>query len=341
MSVTPRLMALLLLFSAADAGLAQEPATVVQGDPVDVRIALIELRGVGPGGGPLLELRPDDLQVEVEGKAVAIEAIELLSSLAPPPEPGAPLVPLPDLPRPKLVIFLVQADLNGLRLSGHRAFLGSVESLLEVLGPGDQAGVLAFGSSLALELDLTDNRDQIASALRRGARLEPSQGPLDRNGPLARRLDPHAASRVVSPEQALEQIAMALVDRDEEIVVVLLGWGLGRYGSDGVKMNPSWPRAKAALGRIDAPLFIVDITDADFHSLEVALQEGARATGGAYLRAKDFPEGVAKRLANALRTTVQVWVRVPADTPDGAPVSVQLRERAGTLMETPRRLGGG
>lgn len=339
MITTPLITSLLLVTAAATAQ-AQEPATVVEGEAVDVRLALIELRGVGPGGGPILELRPEDLRVEVEGRAVPVEAIEILSSLETEPEPGAPLVPLPDLPRPKLVIFLVQSDLNGFRSSGHRAFLGSVESLLEVLGPGDQAGVFAFGSSLALELDLTDDRDQIASALRRGARLEPSQGPPDRHGPLARRLDPQAASRVVSPEQALEQIAVTLVDRDEEIVVVLLGWGLGRYGSDGVKMNPSWPRAKAALGRIDAPLFIVDISDADFHSLEVALQEGARATGGAYLRAKDFPEGVAKRLANALRTTVQVWLRVPADTPDGAPVTVALRERAGTLLETPRRLGG-
>lgn len=326
----------------ADAASAQEPLETITGGTVEVRIAAIDLHAIDRTGSALTALEADQVEIEVDGRRAVIDAIEIATwSSERPLDAATPILqPLPDPPPPKTLIFFVQASLEPLRLRGQRAVLANMEELLAALLPGDRAAVFAFGSHLDLEQDLTGDRATLASALRRASRLEKARAaPRDRRGWLTRRLDRAAMDDVVSPEQALELIALALTDRGEEVVFVMLGWGLGIHGSDGVRMTPSWPRARDALLRIGASLLVVDVSDADWHSLEVGLQAGARETGGAYLRAKDFPRGVVKRLAAALTTRIRVWVRVPAATADDAPVRVELDGRVGTLLTAPRRLG--
>ncbi|HET8648095.1 MAG TPA: hypothetical protein VFO85_21545, partial [Vicinamibacteria bacterium] len=58
--------------------------------------------------------------------------------------------------------------------------------------------------------------------------------------------------------------------------------------------------ARAALARAGVSVFTLDLTDADYHSLELGLQQVAEDTGGTYARTHLFPRAAMQRLEAAL-----------------------------------------
>ena len=82
--------------------------------------------------------------------------------------------------------------------------------------------------------------------------------------------------------------------------MVFFGWGLGRMSPLGVRMEHDYGPAAAALLESRTTVFSLDVTDADYHSLEVGLQQVADDTGGFYARTHDSAAGAMKRLRLAL-----------------------------------------
>jgi hypothetical protein len=147
--------------------------------------------------------------------------------------------------------------------------------------------------------------------------------------------DVTAARRAASPEKALEVTARALATLPGEKSIVYLGWGLGRYTSSGVQMTPAYAPAVRALTAAHASVFVLDVTSADFHSLEVGLQGVAAATGGTYAKTNVLP-GLA---TDALTRTLSGYYLLTLDRSGlegkkGA-VRIDLRGKQGTLLARP------
>src|SRR5262249_49938498 len=194
--------------------------------------------------------------------------------------------------------------------------------------------VVSFDSHLKLWLDFTTDREAALAAIDRAmiysrevdvALAEPFS--------LARHFDFAAARDVASPERALAETARALTDLPGEQTMLYLGWGLGRYDGGGVTMTPEFRPAVAALGKARVSVFVLDVTSADSHSLEVGLQTVAAATGGSYEATFREPGVAVHRIAR----TISGWYVLTFDREalagvEPGKVSVDLRSRRGEVL---------
>jgi VWFA-related protein len=341
------LVFLLIVFSALEVAFAQEPPDDTSfGDEITVALSTVTVRVVDALGNPVPDLGPGDFNVRVGGREIPVVAVDWNASDTLAPVPLTPLAPTPapaaEVPAREpgqLVVFFVQADLNPTRISGQLRLRPYTRELLDRLHPADRVAVVSYDSHLKLWLDFTRDRDAVWAALDRAmvwseeAAVAPAAGES-----LARGFDAAAARRAASPERALEVTARALIPLPGEKSLVYLGWGLGRYSSDGVRMTPAYDPAVRALARARASVFVLDVTSADFHSLEVGLQAVAEATGGTYAKTNVLP-GLA---TDALVRTLSGFYVLTLDQSELAGVKgslrIDLRKRKGTVLVRPARV---
>jgi hypothetical protein len=118
-------------------------------------------------------------------------------------------------------------------------------------------------------------------------------------------------------------------------MVIFLGWGLGRYGSTGVRMTPDYKPAVKALSAARASVFVLDVTSADYHSLEVGLQGVAEDTGGVYFSTFRLPGLATKSLARTISGYYVLTLdRSSLDETEGR-VRIDLRGKSGTVLARP------
>ncbi|HEX2163097.1 MAG TPA: hypothetical protein VHM02_04045, partial [Thermoanaerobaculia bacterium] len=336
---------------AAAAGAAPQsepaaPATQPEaafGETVDVRLSAIRVRVVDSRGEPIRGLGPDDFLVAVGDTRVPVRAVDFEgvadeAPAAPPPagepaaeEPSAataaePVAPNP--PRPALVVLFLQADFNAVRVRGHLKMLPFVEKLLAALPADDRVAVVSFDSRLELWQDFSRDRaatrEAVWGALRFGTDPPPLPPPAPDAPSIAAAWDDAAARRAAQPERALELVARAVEPLPGEKRMVFLGWGLGRWGSSGFRMGGDYREAARALWRAGVPVFVLDVTQADSHTLELGLRRVAAETGGTYEKTYDFPLQATARLARTLTSRYVLHVD-PADLPAaGGEVHVEV-----------------
>lgn len=343
LSMRRALTLLLIVLTALTASAQEPPDDTSFGDEITVALSTVTVRVVDALGNPVPDLGPQDFRVRVGGREIPVLAVDWNASDAP-----VPLAPLAPAPAPEeaparepgqLVVFFVQADLNPTRISGQLRLRPYTRELLERLHPADRVAVVSYDSHLKLWLDFTRDRDAVWAALDRAmvwseeVAVTPAAGDS-----LARGFDAAAAKRAASPERALEVTARALIPLPGEKSLVYLGWGLGRYSADGVRMTPAYDPAVRALARARASVFVLDVTSADFHSLEVGLQAVAEATGGTYAKTNVLP-GLA---TDALVRTLSGFYVLTLDQRELAGVKgslrIDLRERKGTVLVRPARV---
>ncbi len=109
--------------------------------------------------------------------------------------------------------------------------------------------------------------------------VEPASEPS-----LVARLTPERGRRIYTIEEALRLIANALEPLPGSKSVVLVGYGFGRLTSTvpgfGAALDYGYDEARTALHAARASVFSLDVTNADFHTLEFGLQTVAADTGG-------------------------------------------------------------
>ncbi len=331
-----------LLGLGLGAGAQEDPR--FEGETIDVSLATIVVRAVDTWGAPILDLKPEDFRVRAGSREIPVTALDWISGEEPPaplpPEAGqeeAP-APAPSAPKPgRLVVFFVQADLNPTRISGQLRLRPHTRELLDTLPSGDRVAVVSFDSHLKLRQDFTRDRDKAYAALDRAMIYSPDEEAAP-EGPesLAGHFDVAAARDAATPERALELTARALQPLPGEKTLIFLGWGLGRFGGGGVQMIPAFRPAVRALAAARASVFVLDVTSADSHSLEVGLQNVADATGGIYLKTFRLP-GLATR---TLARTISGYYVLTLDTAQlsGAKglLQIELRDgRRGTVIARP------
>ena len=243
----------------------------------------------------------------------------------------------PARPPGKLVLFFVQADFEPSRLSGHVRMARRAKQLVETFGPDDLVGVVSFDSRLKLRCDFTRDRERLASALDAAIRTGGEPRIPEQPEPSLRRHWKHREARdAARPERALELAARALVPLPGEKVVVFLGWGLGEMAPWGVRMTPAYDDAKRALEAARASVFVLDVSEADWHTLEIGLERVAEDTGGIYEKTHLFPDGATRRVARAVDGHYLLYYRRPEDLASGTDLRVELVDRRLGEIYAPR-----
>ena len=245
----------------------------------------------------------------------------------------------------KLVVIFVQADNNApSRVRGHLRTLPFARELLDALQPADRVAVVSFDSHLKLWQDFTRDREPVPAAIYQAIHFggrppelepEPEDSAAAANPSLARHFDFDAALRAASPERALAVTAAALSALPGEKVLVFLAWGLGDFSPMGTKMTPAFAPAVRALTAARATVFVLDVTEAESHSLEVGLQGIAEATGGTYDKTNLFPSLAIRQLARTISGYYVLSLDAAALPESGGSVDVELRRRHGTVLLRP------
>jgi len=308
-------------------------------EEIDVARLQISARVLDGRGDPLPDLGPEDFRLQVGGQELPVLAVDWISSSnaagsVDPLAPGRFPAPSAREDYDQLVVYFIQADHNSVRIEGHLRMLDHTEEMIASLGPRDLAAVVSFDSHFKLWQDFTCNARSLQEAIERAVRFT-ATAPVIRPGrppSIARHFHPEDGRDDTSPEQALLTLAEALAPIEGEKAVVYLGWGLGTAGSSALQGGLDYRPAVRALLKARASVFVLDVTQADWHSLGQSLRNLARHTGGTYMETFRRPLTAARHLVRTLSGHYILTIDRDALPPGGGKLEIELRGRRGTVL---------
>jgi VWFA-related protein len=313
---------------------AQRPFT----ERVDVSRVLIDARVLDDKGAALTGLGAADFTVAIDGGPVRVESVEWIEGgegdldttvtdaseeIAPPQSDG------------RLIVMLVQKDLEPKRAVGLMVMLKIIEPLLQQLRPADRVAVLSFDSRLRVWTDFTSDVDRVRELLTKRVLLRLPPPVIASEGPsLLARLDLESRKRTGGFEDSLQMIGEALEPLPGAKSVVLLGYGFGRFDPStlGATMTPRYDDARAALQQARASVFSLNVTQANYNSLQAGLQNVSAATGGFYASTYEFPVLAMERVVHALRGYYVLFVEKPDAKAGQHRIDVRLAKRNGRVF---------
>jgi VWFA-related protein len=302
-------------------------------------------------GEPIRDLGVADFVLRVDGKRVPIESVEWVSAGA--PEAGAPEAPAPvageivwsDAPTitepvlayapGRLIVLFYQTDYEPVRIHGFLRMAAHADRLLATFLPTDRIAVVSFDSHLKLRQDFTDDLSKIRAAMIACLRTaEPARLPPGGFPSLARHFDYDAALDAATPERGLDLVARALEPIPGGKSMLYFGWGLGTVGGL-VGPVPSevkeYRQALRSLSAARVNIFTLDVTNADYHTLEYRLEGVSDATGGTYHKTHVFPDAAIDRVTRAISGRYVIVFVKPAFPRGEHEVELKLVNRKGTV----------
>jgi VWFA-related protein len=307
---------------------------------VDVDSVVVDARVVDGAGRPILGLTPRDFRLKVDGRAVEVQSVTWVAEDAPPdPDATAAAVQagVPAPPRGRLIVFFFQKDLEPSRIMGFLQMLRRARDMVDDLDEQDRVAVVSFDTHLKVWTDFTSDRARLRHALDRSVLFErvPTLN-VEAEPSLVAHLEPGAGRRAAAPESALLVLGEALKELPGAKSLVLFGWGMGRWSPGfGVFLDADYGPARRALVAGRVTVFALDVTTADYHTLEVGLEQVAEDTGGFYAKTHLFPSQALARLEHALSGHYVITFAKP-DLPRGEhEIDIGLVGRKGTVMARP------
>ncbi len=306
---------------------------------VDVPRIILDARVLDDRGDPVPGLEAGDFKVRIDGRPARVESATWVGGVESEPpvsHSGAPSQATSPLGRSgRLVVFLFQKDLEPSRIVGLLRMLLKSRGYLDTLGPDDQVAILSFDSYLKVWTDFTNDRDLLDRVLAHGVLFERPPNLQASGAPsLVRGLDPRRGRRTDTIEGALEAIGEALAPLDGSKSLVLVGHGFGRLSRGRVDMENEYGPARGALVAARTAVFSLDVTEADYHSLEAGLELVAEQTGGFYARTHIFPDNALRRLSGALAGCYVLFVEEAGTRRGVHDVQVELTRRRGRVLAT-------
>jgi VWFA-related protein len=338
----PRPLSLVFALALAGGALTAQQQAPRFHERVDVARVVVDARAVDDRGNPILGLSADDFTVKIDHKVCRVETASWVGEHVGTTRDGSPeasIVAAADTTPPlgRLVVFLFQKDLEPSRIAGLMRMLMRSRDFLGTLSPADRVAILSFDSHLKVWSDFTNDREQLDRILGHGVLLDrPPVAPRHNEPSLIDRLDAGQADHAYGVEKALLLIGRALEPLPGSKSVVLIGHGFGRYTPNGVFMEADYEPARRALVAARASVFSLDVTDADYHSLEAGLQMVSEETGGFYARTHIFPGQAMRRLSGALAGYYVLFVEAPDDTIGDHGLEVKLAHGKGAVLATTR-----
>ena len=324
-----------LLSLPIPAAVDQESGETIQ-EELEVARILLDVRVIDTKGNPILGLKADDFLLKRKGKKVPLLTCEWvpaakgnLWNLDPgavrldvseeelDPESDAfwqdPEV-VTELPTGgRLVVLFFQGDIAGDRNYGRMRMASHSRQLVEGLTAEDYVAVVSFFSHLKIHMDFTRDHEAALAAIEDALlnREVPNPDP-DAYPSFFRFLDKWDAYNTATPEKALTHLALALEPYEGSKTLVFLGWGLGQDEVNFPKQSGEYKSMARALTRARVTVFSLDVTMADFHTLESGLRELAEDTGGFYEKTHEFANQAVLKVVN----TIGGYYRISFERPD-------------------------
>ena len=293
---------------AAAAALAQDAPPRFQ-DTVSAERVVVDVHVIDNAGNPVLGLSASDFTLHVDGRPVPIESLEWIAA-GPPPVAAPPGIPEEGGAGPtaapaaagRVIVLFFQTDYEFSRITGQMRMIRQALDFLRTCTPEDRLAVLSFDSHLKLRQDFTSDREKLRHAIVRtlyaDRTVDPSPGP---DPSLAASLDFGAARRATLPEHALRIIGQGLGAIPGSKSLLYFGWGLGNFDSVmGLILDHNFTRALSALVHSHTSVFVLDVTTADFHSMQGGLESMADETGGLYVKTHVFPKLAMDKVSRAI-----------------------------------------
>jgi VWFA-related protein len=296
------------------AALGQEPADrrgAVEERALVERV-VVDAHVTGPDGGPVASLGPADFVLRVDGKPVALEAVDWLPAGTPEIDPAAiaalastgVTAAAPDFPPGRVIVMFFQIDHEPSRLHGLLRMGLQARRFVATVQPTDRVAVVSYDARLTLRQDFSSDRARLDRAIQAAIRGGgPAASDADGHPSLAALLGSAEARQCGTPERALELVARALAPVAGGKSMLLFGWGLGTVGGlsgPNAGEQAAWTEAMHRLAEARVNVFSLDVTDADSHTLEGSIQQAADLTGGRYEKTHLFPGLVMDRVGRTI-----------------------------------------
>jgi hypothetical protein len=210
-----------------------------------------------------------------------------------------------------------------------------IEPVLQPLTLDDRVAVLSFDSHLRIWSDFTNDVDRVRSILRDEVLLRyPPPINAAAGVSLFSGLDQESAKKIWGIEDALRRIGEALEPLPGAKSIVLVGFGFGRFSAaDGsVTLIDGYEEASAALQRARTAVFTLNVTQANYNSLQAGLQVVAAETGGLYASTYEFPTLAIERVVHALAGHYVLFVEKPSAEGGEHRIEVRLTMRKGSVF---------
>lgn len=338
-----RAAALLLALCGAASALAQVPSHPGSvREEARVERVVVDAYVTDRRGEPIPGLTVSDFRVKVDGRSVDLESAEWVPAETAEVPARLPELPLPGaktperLPPPgRLLIFFFQTSFEPSRLVGFLRMAIQARRFVDGLLPTDRVAILSFDSHLKLRQDFTGDRWKIEEAIDRSLVAGPAPPPDPEAFPsLAKNFDFRAAKKAVTPERSLALIARAAAPIPGGKSMLFFGWGLGTIGGLSGPVpaeRRDWADALRLLASARISIFTLDVTDADYHSLETSIERIADLTGGTYQKTHIFPSLAMDRVRRAISGRYVLVFKKP-DFPRGTHgIEVALAHREGDI----------
>ena len=331
--------AVVLFFAAAPVLRAQAPPGRPDSYREEARVerVVVDAHVTDRRGEAIPDLKAEDFLVKVDGNRVPLESVEWVPADAPelPPAAADSASQLPPAPPGRLIVLFFQTDYETSRIIGLMRMALQARRFLSSLLPTDRVAVVSYDSHLKLRQDFTSDRhkleDALSSSIRTAEPLPVEEGPFPS---LARNFDFAAAKKAATPERGLFLVARALAPIPGGKSMLYFGWGLGTVGGmsgPNLAERQDYARALRVLAAARVNIFTLDVTDADYHSLETSLQQVSDRTGGIYQKTHIFPNFAMDRVRRAIAGRyVLVFVKPPGRRGEHS-VDVTLTRRKGEV----------
>ena len=304
-----------------------------------VEKVLVDAYVLGAQGGALRGLTPSDFQLRVGGEEVPVEEVEFVPAGRSEMPQGAPAAAeepgIPEFPEGRLIVLFFQANFGHYRTKGHMRMANEMVAFLDRLLPTDRVAVLSYDSHLKLRLDFTNDRAAIHRALFDTLRIggAPDPPPPSPFPSLAAHFDVEAARAAANVERGLFVTAKALREIPGAKVMLFLGWGLH---VNGVPADWVWhARAVNTLQEARVNVFTLDISDADWHTLEGPLMVLADLTGGTYAKTHIFSTQALELAFRAIEGRYVIVFARPERPPGRHAIDLRLRTKKGRVLARP------
>lgn len=310
---------------------------------VEVTRVLIDARVLDAAGRAIPGLGPSDFVVRIGGRPARVESAEWVETAGTAAaarawpamlDRGADVAGADATPG-RLVVFLVQRDLERLRIAGLMRLGQMVDAMMQPLTEGDRIAVLSFDTRLRYWTDFTNDVARVRTLLSRDV-IAGSPRPINASADvsLLSRLPLDAAARVNAIESALLRLAEALEPLPGAKSLILLGYGFGRFDfrSGSVTLMDGFAEASAALQRARVTVSSLNVTQANYNSLQAGLETVAGDTGGVYASTYEFPESALARVSELLAGYYVLFVEKPELRSGPHRIDVRLAGRRGTVM---------
>jgi VWFA-related protein len=314
-------------------GAQQQPTPF--GTTVEVTRILTEVRVVDDGGHPIADLGPDDFRVTIDGTRVEVDAVswipttrEAAEMVATPRDGIVPSGARLSVPGPRLIVVVFQTDINLYRIKGVVRMAPQAAEFVRELAPNDRVALLTYESHLQLRSDFTSDHDALAKMI---TTTEILNGTIDPPAPSEPKLSEYfnvrQAKKAATMSRGLELIGQALAQFPGPKTLVLFGWGVGRFNPGHRITTPGLTSAIAALTTARTSVFSVDITSADYHTLEIGLQKLSDDTGGLYFKTFLFPDTAMEQLVRVISSYYELSLKPPPKLESPYRIDVKVKRQ--------------